>query len=355
MLQLTNVCTPLITDVSLKVALGQIIAITGNNGSGKSSLAKAIAGHMEIDSGEINLDPTEIGLLTQNPFLQFIGYTVFDELTYSLEQQNATHAKINQVLAQSPIKLTRELSKLSGGQAQQLLIFKEMMSDKRVLILDETLSNLDEVNKAQIIDKLKASGKAIILITNNLNDTKYADASYQITEGKLQQVTQNIVDEHLLDNTRQVAFNFNGYQFKYGLNLVTGDSNAGKSTLVNNLCFELKTNISLIPQYPFEMITTVDASHLQTSRFTEVIGLSGGHYLQNITELSTGELVKVQLIEALESGNKILVLDESIEVLDYDSQVSVLDLISTHFETVIIITHNRYLFNDRHVHVLEVQ
>lgn len=355
MLQLNNITTSLVTNVNLSVEFGSIIAITGNNGSGKSTLAKSIAGHLEIASGSVNLDFEEIGLLTQNPFLQFIGSTVFDELTYSLEQQNAKHNLFQAALDNCQIALDKSLSSLSGGQAQQLLIYKEMISTKKVLILDETLSNLDEDIKRETIDALKASGKAIILITNNLNDTKYADQVYHLANGQLLPSDVKLQPENLLNNDADVTLTYKGYEFKSGLNLVTGASNSGKSTLVNQMCFDLKTNISLIPQYPFEIITTLDASHLAASQFSEKLGLSAEHFMQNITDLSTGELVKVQIIEALESGNKTVVLDESIEVLDSDSQVMILDLLVAHFETIIIITHNRYLFNDRYVNVLEVK
>lgn len=355
MLQITNLNTDILNNVSLTVAANQIIAITGNNGSGKSTLAKVISGYYKPTSGTINISFEDIGLLTQNPYLQFIGNTVFDELTYGLEQQNADLSSIEHVLADCPFELERNLETLSGGQAQKLLIYKELKSNKKVLILDETLSNLDEKSKKQLIELLKVSGKAIILITNNLNDTDFASEVYHLEAGRLKLSQQQSQAEQLGVNQNQVSISYSGYQFKAGINLITGTSSIGKTTLITNLCFELKTGISLIPQYPFEIVTTLDASHLYQSEEAKKIYLEPSKLAQNITELSTGELVKVLILEAVESKNKILVLDEAIEVLDADSQQAVLDLITDRFETIIIVTHNKYLFNNRDVNIVEVE
>ncbi len=354
MLQITNLTTELINDLNLVVEPNQVIAITGDNGSGKSTLAKTIAGYYQVTSGSVSVAPEAIGLLTQNPYLQFIGNTVFDELTYSLEQSATDHEAIQAVLDNSPFDLQSKLNELSGGQAQRLLIYKEMVSDKDVLILDETLSNLDNMNKLEIIEQLKASGKAIILITNNLNDTKFADAVYKLKNSRLQLVTQQFAEVELLENDNCVTVEYEGYQFKSGLNLVTGQSAGGKSTLITNLCFELQQGISLIPQYPFEIVTTIDSRHLYDQQLAEQFGLTADNFSQNITELSTGELVKVLVVEAISSDNSILVLDEAIEVLDKQSQQAVLDAILKRFETVIIVTHNQYLFNHRQAHIVEV-
>lgn len=354
MLKVTNLSTELLT-ISLTVETNQIVAITGNNGSGKSTLAKTIAGYYQYNSGEINVDYNQIGLLTQNPYLQFIGNTVFDELTYSLEQQGKDLKLISEILDNCPFELDRNLATLSGGQAQRLLIYKEMRSNKQVLILDETLSNLDEDSKMEIIGELKTSNKAVILITNNLNDTRFADSVYHLADGSLSLTTDKFTTEQLEANDNPVTIDYDGNQFKAGLNLVTGTSSSGKTTLITKLCFDLKTGISLIPQYPFEIVTTLDASHLYQRSEARDLYMDQSKFNQNITELSTGELVKVLILEAIESGNKILVLDESIEVLDAKSQTAAIDLIESHFETIIIVTHNKYLFNNRKVNVVEVK
>lgn len=355
MLRIVNLSAGDFKDINLEVAPNQIIAITGDNGSGKSTLAKVIAGYYQSNSSAINISPADIGLLLQNPFLQFIGNTVFDELTYSLEQAKQPISSIESILAKSPCRLDQSLAKLSGGEAQRLLIYKELCTDKRLLILDETLSNLDQVQKEAVVTQLRTSDKAIILITNNLNDTSFADRVYQLQNKQLVEVENQIHDIDLIDNNNPVSLEYGDYKFRAGLNIITGSSASGKSRLVNELCFTIGSNISLIPQYPFEMITTSTAIHLQSSPHRKLLGLTDVIIGQNITELSTGELVKVQIAEALQQGNSHIVLDESIEVLDRNSQAMVLDLLTANFETIIIVTHNKYLFNKRQVFVVEVK
>ncbi len=354
MLQITNLTTSLFEDVNLQVEPNQIVAITGNNGSGKSTLAKVIAGYYQAEAGVVNLPAEQIGLLTQNPYLQFIGNTVFDELTYSLEQDHADPRVIEAVLKQCPFPLAKNLDELSGGEAQRLLIYKELHSSKQLLILDETLSNLDQDAKDELIAELRTSNKAIILITNNLNDTNYASVVYQLENKCLSRTDDRFAAVDLVANHNPVTLEYRDYQFKQGLNIVTGQSAGGKTTLITDLCFELKHGISLIPQYPFEVVTTLDGSHIYSTEYAKRVNLHHSKFSQNITELSTGELVKVLVIEAVLSGNQTLVLDESIEVLDKCSQTMVLDLITEVFETIIIVSHNKYLFNGYPVNVVEV-
>ncbi len=355
MFKITNLTTERIKDVNLEVRPGMITAIIGDNGSGKSSFAKVISGYYQYQSGSQSLDSAEIGLLTQNPYLQFIGNTVFDELTYSFEQAGASHERINGILANSPFALDKPLDQLSGGEAQRLLIYKELMGAKKLLILDETLSNLDAVNKRLIIEQLVDSGKCIIFITNNLNDVKYAEQVYKLEGQQLQLVDNIIYDQQITINNQSRSFNHKGYTFKKGLNIISGDSASGKTTLINEICFDQVIEASLIPQYPFEMVTTLSGEHLCGTNYASRIGVDDSMLRRFMTDLSTGELVKVLLIEAIEKGNKILILDESIEVLDKESQTAVLDLICERFETVIIVSHNLYLFNDYPINIVEVK
>lgn len=355
MLQINNLNSPFFENLNLSINSGEIVAIIGSNGSGKSTLAKMIAGYYTYESGEINNFGSSVALLTQNPFLQFIGIDVFDEVTYSLEQKRSSPEVIAKAIANCDFRLEQKLSTLSGGEAQRLLIYKELIGDSEIIILDETLSNLDNVNKKKIIASLKETGKTVILITNNLDDTRFASKVYKLIDKQLVTYDHKPAQLKLLANKNDIAITYDDYQFKYGINLITGESSSGKSTLITNMCFDLKTGISLIPQYPFEIITTAYPKHLKESKWLSQVGLDNAKLEQNITELSTGELVKVLLVEALESSNEILVLDESIEVLDNLTQTKVLDIITAEFKTVIIITHNPLLFTNRSVNVLEVK
>ncbi len=355
MLTVNNLKAELFDDISFSVNNNQIIAIIGDNGSGKSTLAKTICNYYQAESGSINIESSKIGLLTQNPYLQFIGNTVFDELTYSLEQEQASHQTISSVLENSPYRLDKSLIELSGGEAQRLLIYKELNTNKEVLILDETLSNLDADSKQLVINDLKQSGKAIIFITNNLNDIKFADQVYKLENKAFNQVHIDYVQPSLTENNKPVSFEHKGYIFKQGLNVIGGASASGKTSLINDICFNTNLDISLIPQYPFEMVTTLNAAHVEYNDTCSMFAITKDMLEQNITDLSTGELVKVLILEAMASSNPVLILDESIEVLDKDSQTKVINVILERFETVIIVSHNLYLFNDYNYNLVEVK
>lgn len=355
MLTVKNLKAELFDDISFEVESNQIIAIIGDNGSGKSTLAKTICNYYQAQSGTVSIDSSKIGLLTQNPYLQFIGNTVFDELTYSLEQNRIATDIIKLVLESSPFPLDKSLIELSGGEAQRLLIYKELHTDKEVLILDETLSNLDEDSKQLVVNDLKQSDKAIIFITNNLNDIKYADVVYKLENKTFKQIEIDYIAPNSTTSNKDVSFEHDGYSFRTGLNVIGGASASGKTTLINDICFNTDLDISLIPQYPFEMVTTLNATHIDYDSKCQLLAITSEMLEQNITDLSTGELVKVLVLEALATDNKVLILDESIEVLDKRSQTNILNLVLEHFDTVIIVSHNLYLFNDYEFNLVEVK
>ncbi len=355
MFKVTNLSTSKLSSVNFETKPGQITAIIGDNGSGKSTLAKVLAGYYKCDHGTISYKSHEIGLLTQNPYLQFIGNTVFDELTYSLEQENASSEYIQDVLNNAPFDLFKPLDNLSGGEAQRLLIYKELVGSKKLLILDETLSNLDTESKQVIIEKLISSNKCIIFITNNLNDIKYADQVLKLENNCLTSVNNKVIDEQITVNNAEVSFKYQSYSFLKGLNIISGDSASGKTTLINEICFDQMIEASLIPQYPFEMVTTLSGEHLCGTDYAHSIRVDDNLLRKFMTDLSTGELVKVLIIEAIEKCNKVIILDESIEVLDKQSQRDVLELLINKFETIIIVSHNLYLFNEYPINVVEVK
>ncbi len=360
MLSVKNLSGRLFTNINLEVEENQIVAIIGDNGSGKSTLARTISGYYIADSGSVNLVNKQINLLTQNPYLQFVGNTVFDELTYSFEQQNVNHQVIEQALNNCPFDLSRNLTDLSGGEAQRLLIYKAICQDAKLIILDETLSNLDIDNKIKILAQLKQSNKAVILITNNLNDCQYADKVYKLENNQLIETDNYKFELSSLQNNQDIKFVYQGYEFRKGLNVVSGASSVGKTRLITNLCFDLNEQykINLIPQYPFEIITTKDGSHIDDSlvyEHADLINLPIEKLFQNIANLSTGELVKLLVLESIMFGSEVIVLDEAIEVLDVHSQKQVLDLLLKQFETIIIVSHNLYLFNDYEINQVEVK
>lgn len=347
-----NLTSELFDNITFQVNPGEVIAIIGDNGIGKSSLAKVVAGYYQADELDTNINFQDVGLLTQNPYMQFIGNTVFDELTtYTLVQSRKTNDEIEQILSECPYKLDMQLDELSGGQAQHLLIFKELYSSKKLLILDETLSNLDNDLKYNVMEALKNSGKAVILITNNIIDTSLANKVYSLENKHLLEIEHCDIDTNILICNNPLSFEYKGYSFKEGINILQGKSGVGKSHLMSSIAFDEKySNASYIPQYPFEMISTTNARQMFDSipdeSILKIIKLDKSKLDQKIVSLSTGELVKVLLLKSIcsECRCDLILVDEAIEVLDSKSQKAAIQLIEKHFKTAIIITHNPSIF-----------
>lgn len=346
-----NLTSELFDNITFQVNPGEVIAIIGDNGIGKSSLAKVVAGYYQADELDTNINFQDVGLLTQNPYMQFIGNTVFDELTYTLVQSRKTNDEIEQILSECPYKLDMQLDELSGGQAQHLLIFKELYSSKKLLILDETLSNLDNDLKNNVMETLKNSGKAIILITNNIIDTRLANKVYSLGNKQLLEIEPSNIDTNVLVNNNPLSFEYKDYSFREGINILQGKSGIGKSHLMSSIAFDEKySNASYIPQYPFEMISTTNARQMFDSipdeSILETIKLDKSKLDQKIVSLSTGELVKVLLLKSIcrEGTSDLILVDEAIEVLDSGSQKAAIQLIEKYFKTAIIITHNPSIF-----------
>lgn len=359
MLEIRNLTTAFIKDINLTVAPNTILGIVGDNGSGKSQFGKTVAGYYQPLNQDYQINLTKIGLLTQNPYLQFVGITVFDELSYSFEQNQFTAEQIEKALNECPFELTRTLTSLSGGEAQRLLIYKEMLAPSEVIILDETLSNVNEEDKTQIIQGLTTSNKPIILITNNIRDLQYAHMVMEIVDGRLESFTIPTFPSNYLSNEQGTNFKYQQFDYKYGLNVIVGGSGSGKTTTVTNLYYDLghEYEIGLIPQYPYEIITVKDFAYLAPTcaNIAEAINLPVEKLQQNITTLSTGELVKGLLVSIVSNKRKVLIIDEGIEVLDYQSQTKVLDFVVANFDTVIVVTHNHYLYRDYPHNLLEVK
>lgn len=184
-LKVDQLCIPMgnIRNVSFDIMPGEIVALVGQSGSGKSLTAKAIMGLIPHESGEITpgLKPgRDIGIVFQdpqnalNPTMK-IGTQLIEGLLYHkgltqqeallkaerlLDQMGFHHPK--QVLAQYPFEL-------SGGMRQRILIAMAISCDPKLLIADEPTTALDVTVQADILALLKALNIAILLITHDLS------------------------------------------------------------------------------------------------------------------------------------------------------------------------------------------
>lgn len=150
--------------VSLRVGPGERVCIMGANGSGKSTLARLIAGLSKPTGGTLSIEPSEpasIGILFQNPDNQMVASVVENEIAFALENMavpmTEMEARVTETLRRFGIEhLRRRLTtELSGGEKQRVALASIMITDPRILILDEPDSFLDEAGKRLLDEELR--------------------------------------------------------------------------------------------------------------------------------------------------------------------------------------------------------
>lgn len=198
---------PVIHDVSLEVNQGELVAVVGSNGAGKSTLLKTIAGALHPTRGTIEFENVAIQRLS-TPDIVRLGITyipearlIFGPLTveenlelgaYILKDEGAVRRNLNFVYDLFPRlrERKRQLSNtLSGGEQQMLAIGRGLMSNPKLLMLDEPSLGLmpklvDEMLEA--VAKLRNMGMTILLVEQNVFESlELADRGYVLQTGRI--------------------------------------------------------------------------------------------------------------------------------------------------------------------------
>ena len=209
-------------DVSLEVRCGEVVALVGYSGAGKSTIATLVHRFFDPDSGRITLDGHDltrlrlqdlrgaIGTVHQEPML-FSG-TIGDNIRYG--KLDATDDEVIRAAQQAWIaEFIEELPdgyetqvgergvKLSGGQRQRIAIARALLTNPRILILDEATSHLDTANEALVHEALSRlmTGRTTIVIAHRLSTVKNADRILVVDQGRI--VERGTHDELHRDGT----------------------------------------------------------------------------------------------------------------------------------------------------------
>ena len=163
-----------LSDVSFEIASKEIVTIVGPNGSGKTSFIRAIIGAVTPNSGTIKLKPgIRFGYVPQrlniDPTLP-ISVERFMRLTgnYKKDEYHQALLRVN-----APEVMAKQMSELSGGQLQRVLLAKALLGSPELLILDEPTQGLDQPGAAAFykqIEKLRnETGCAILMVGHDLH------------------------------------------------------------------------------------------------------------------------------------------------------------------------------------------
>lgn len=207
--------TPIIQDFNLEVEKGNLIAIVGPTGAGKTTLINLLMRFYDPQAGRILVDGYDIGKVTRKSLraaytmvLQdtwlFSG-TVFQNIAYGKKDATmeevvaaAKAAKIHSYIMQLPngydTILTEDGVNISKGQKQMLTIARAMLMDSKMLILDEATSNVDTQTEQQIQQAMQnlMKGKTCFVIAHRLSTIQNADQILVVNKGSVvEQGTHN--------------------------------------------------------------------------------------------------------------------------------------------------------------------
>ncbi len=158
---------PLFSGITLTLGKGERVALVGANGSGKSTILKALAGTMELDGGTRFLQPgTRIGYLSQNPDLTG-GGSVAKFVTAALAGADEDDYRIARVLDHLDLDPARDIATLSGGEGRRAAMARALVAEPEILLLDEPTNHLDLPTIEWLEQELGAFPGGILMISHD--------------------------------------------------------------------------------------------------------------------------------------------------------------------------------------------
>ncbi len=196
---------PVIRDVSMDLARGEVVALLGPNGSGKTTTFYCIAGLVPADGGTVTLDGRDvtwlpmyrraragIGYLPQEMSI-FRGLTVEQNVMAVLEvavrDRRARRERLETLLAEFRIEHLRQAPALalSGGERRRVEIARCLAADPRYLLLDEPFAGVDPISVGDIralVAELKSRGIGVLVTDHNVRETlRIVDRAYILHDG----------------------------------------------------------------------------------------------------------------------------------------------------------------------------
>ena len=214
-----NETQPVLKDLTLKIQPGQLAALVGPTGAGKTTIASLLPRFYDVTSGEVRIDGTDVRRFKIKSVREQISFvlqesvlfrdTVAQNIAYG--KPEATHAEIvraarlanaDEFIDKMPDGYDTMIGErgvtLSGGQRQRITIARAIIRNAPILILDEPSAGLDSASEKLVFDGLGnlMTGKTSIVIAHRLATVRRADVIYVIDEGR---VVEQGTHEELLD------------------------------------------------------------------------------------------------------------------------------------------------------------
>ena len=201
---------PVLTDVSLAIEAGEVVAVMGPSGSGKSTLLHLLAGLLRPDSGEVHLAGQRIDQLSEQARsrlrLRQMGFVfqfgdLIPELTIAENVElplRLTGTRAGRARRRAKTMLERleiaehaekRISEVSGGQAQRAAVARALVHSPQVVLADEPTGSLDTTAGELVLEALvgaaRESGTAVLLVTHELRVASWASRDVLLRDGRV--------------------------------------------------------------------------------------------------------------------------------------------------------------------------
>jgi ATP-binding cassette subfamily B protein len=213
--------TPALRDVDLDVPAGQVVALVGAMGSGKSALVSLLPRLYDVSEGSVSIDGADvrsvqldslrgaIAVVNDDPFL--FSATVHENIAYARAQATREEVERAAVAAQAAgfierlpdgydTRVGERGLTLSGGQRQRIAIARAILADPRILILDDATSSVDASTESEIKRALRdvLAGRTTFVIAHRLSTIALADRIVVLEDGR---IAADGTHEELLDQS----------------------------------------------------------------------------------------------------------------------------------------------------------
>jgi branched-chain amino acid transport system ATP-binding protein len=194
-------------DVTFDVPAGEVVALMGSNGAGKTTTLKTITGQLRVNRGRVHLDGEDItgmatdALVRRGVVLVPEGRGMLRDLTvaqnlelgaYTVSDRSRIATALDRAFTVFPILAERREQKagtLSGGQQQMLAIARALMSDPRLLLVDEASLGLSPVMTETAFDLIgqanRESGVTVLIVEQNVLALELASRAYVLERGQV--------------------------------------------------------------------------------------------------------------------------------------------------------------------------